>query len=83
MIDWHTHVLPGMDDGSRNVAESVSILEAQMLQGVNTVIATPHFYANDESLESFLDRRNKSFEQLKNELRETSPNILLGSEVRY
>ena len=57
MIDWHSHILPGVDDGSRNVEESISILGMLNLQGVKTVIATPHFLANDESLESFLIRR--------------------------
>ncbi len=83
MIDWHSHILPGMDDGSRDVAESVLLLNMQADQGVDTVIATPHFYANDESVDSFLDRRRKSFELLKAELHDGSPNILLGSEVRY
>lgn len=83
MIDWHSHILPGMDDGSRDVAESISLIEMQAAQGVSTVIATPHFYANDESVESFLDRRKEAFETLNKELPEGSPEILLGAEVRY
>lgn len=83
MIDWHSHILPGMDDGSRDVAESISLINMQASQGIGTVIATPHFYANDESVESFLDRRSKSFEQLKSQLPENSPKILLGAEVQY
>lgn len=83
MIDWHSHILPGVDDGSRNVAESVSLLNMQMSQGVSTVVATPHFYANDESVESFLDRRRGALERLKAELPERSPEIRLGAEVRY
>ena len=55
MIDFHTHILPGMDDGSRSVAESIAMLRAQAEQGVTTVIATPHFYANDESVATFLE----------------------------
>ena len=72
-----------MDDGSRDVAESVSLVGMQAAQGVSTVIATPHFYANDESVASFLDRRRESFEALIKELPEGSPEILLGAEVRY
>ena len=83
MIDWHSHILSGMDDGSRDVQESVSMLEALRAQGVDTVIATPHFYANDESLESFLSRRNDSYLALKEQLTEELPRILLGAEVRY
>lgn len=83
MIDWHTHILPGMDDGSRDVAESISLIKMQVSQGIDTVVATPHFYANDETINSFLDRRKKSLELLKSELPDTSPKILLGAEVRY
>lgn len=83
MIDWHSHILPGMDDGSRDVAESISLINMQVSQGVSTVIATPHFYANDETVDSFLDRRKRAVELLKAELPEGSPEIRLGAEVRY
>lgn len=83
MIDWHNHILPGVDDGSRNLAESVAMLKMQMAQGVTTVIATPHFYANDESVEAFLERRNAAFRELKSKLPEDAPEILLGAEVGY
>lgn len=83
MIDWHSHILPGMDDGSHDVAESVSMINMLVSQGVDTVIATPHFYANDEAVDAFLERRNKAYALLKNGLCEKSPDILLGAEVRY
>ena len=83
MIDWHCHILPAMDDGSRDVAESVALVNMQVSQGIKTVIATPHFYANDETVELFLDRRKKSLELLMAELPDGPPEILLGAEVRY
>lgn len=83
MIDWHTHILPGMDDGSHDVAESISMINMQVSQGINTVIATPHFYANDETVDSFLERRKKALELLMAELPEGPPEIKLGAEVRY
>lgn len=83
MIDWHSHILPGMDDGSHDAAESISLVNMQKLQGIDTVIATPHFYVNDETVDSFLDRRKKAWELLKTELPEGPPEIVLGAEVRY
>lgn len=83
MIDWHSHILPNMDDGSRDVAESLALIDMQASQGVSTVMATPHFHANDESVESFLDRRRRAFELLKADLSSRSPDIILGAEVRY
>lgn len=83
MIDWHSHILPGMDDGSHDAAESISLVNMQRSQRIDTVIATPHFYANDETVDSFLDRRKKAWELLKTELPEGPPEIVLGAEVRY
>lgn len=42
MIDIHTHILPGIDDGSRNIKESIDILKELISQGVKEIIATPH-----------------------------------------
>lgn len=83
MIDWHSHILPAMDDGSRDTAESISLLNMQVSQGISTVIATPHFYANDETVASFLERRKQALELLKSELPEGAPEIRLGAEVKY
>lgn len=83
MIDWHSHILPGMDDGSHNVAESISMVSMQKAQGVSTVIATPHFYANDENVESFIKRREKALTALQKEIPDNMPEIILGAEVRY
>ena len=83
MIDWHSHILPDMDDGSRDTAESIALLEMLNEQGAETVVATPHFYANDESVDEFLKRREKSYKSLSEKLTENMPEILLGAEVRY
>lgn len=72
-----------MDDGSHNLNESISLLNMQVSQGVSTVIATPHFYANDETVDSFLQRRKNSFELLKTELTEATVEVKLGAEVKY
>lgn len=83
MIDWHSHVLPAMDDGSRNVEESLSMLRALQSQGIRRVIATPHFYANDESVDRFLERREQSYSRLCGHLTDELPQVMLGAEVRY
>lgn len=72
-----------MDDGSKDVAESLAMLELQASQGVKTVIATPHFYANDETVAAFVERRGRALDALKEQLPENAPDILLGAEVRY
>lgn len=82
MLDFHTHILPGVDDGSRSVDESLQMLERMQKQGIETVVATPHFYANDESVDEFLARREAALQSLAGR-NEESPDILLGAEVRY
>lgn len=43
MIDIHTHVLPGIDDGARDWDESLSLLRMAESEGIKTVLATPHY----------------------------------------
>lgn len=83
MIDWHNHILPNMDDGSHSVAESIAMMQTQASRGITTVVATPHFYANDESVSSFLTRRERSYNQLTEQWHGDTPTILLGAEVQY
>ncbi|MGN0493364.1 MAG: CpsB/CapC family capsule biosynthesis tyrosine phosphatase [Acutalibacteraceae bacterium] len=83
MIDIHTHILPRLDDGSAGVSESLRMLGAMKRQGVQAVAATPHFEAHREAVDSFLERRAKSFEELSEVLTEDMPEIRLGAEVLY
>ena len=64
MIDFHTHILPGMDDGSRDVRESFQMLTLESEQGVQETLLTPHFYAHFDKISSFLERREHSFQKL-------------------
>lgn len=87
IIDLHCHILPQVDDGSQNLKISVELLNRLMKQGVGTVCATSHYYARHESVDSFLQRRQKAFSSLNDartdENDSASPNILLGAEVAY
>lgn len=83
MVDFHTHVLPCVDDGSKSVEESVKMVQALAQQGVKLVAATPHFYADHQSVDSFLSRRAEAYEMLTASLPENSPGIVLGAEVSY
>lgn len=82
-IDCHSHVLPGIDDGSKNVEESLSMLRESARQGVSLMAATPHFYAQEQSIGHFLARRQHAWEKLKPNLEDQVPDILLGAEVHY
>lgn len=45
MVDLHTHVLPGVDDGPATLAEAVDLVAAAAATGVVTIVATPHVSA--------------------------------------
>ena len=46
MIDLHTHLIPGVDDGSDTVEQSVEVLQKFARQGVTAVCCTPHLKAS-------------------------------------
>ncbi len=46
MVDMHSHVLPGIDDGAQTVQQSVTLVKAMMGLGIKKIIATPHIMAD-------------------------------------
>ena len=42
MIDIHTHILPGLDDGARDIEDSLEMAEIAVQSGVHTLVATSH-----------------------------------------
>ena len=83
MIDFHSHILPGIDDGSASPEESEALLASLAAQGVDTVVLTPHFYPQEKTLDVFLEERDRALERLKPVLREGLPKVLVGAEVYY
>lgn len=81
MIDFHTHILPHMDDGAKDTAMSVEMLGAEKAQGVTTVLFTPHYYGKRHP-EKFLAQRNGAYKHLKERIPE-GVEIRLGAEVRF
>ena len=83
IIDMHCHILPGVDDGARDVETSLAMLEASRAQGVQYMVATPHFYATRDRVDTFLDRRREAWETLKPRMDADFPGIVLGAEVAF
>ena len=83
--DFHSHILPHMDDGSKSVEESVALLELEAAQGVQHVLLTPHFYAHHESPAEFLARRHEAESLLMHAIsgRNDIPHLTIGAEVAY
>ncbi len=85
LVDFHSHILPNMDDGSRGADMSLEMLKRSFEQGVKRIVATPHFYPARETPDDFLKRRDASAESLRLavEGEENIPEIHLGAEIAY
>lgn len=86
-IDFHSHFLPCIDDGSDSLEMSKNMLVSAFNQGVEKIIATPHFYPmGNINVKDSVKLRSKSLCCLENYLNENNieyPEILSGFEVAY
>lgn len=80
MIDIHTHILPGIDDGSKSVCETTKMLETMKSFGVDKVVATPHFYGEIDTIDNFLENRRTAYESIIDYVPD-GMEIILGAEV--
>ena len=65
LVEMHAHILPGMDDGSKSVEMSIEMLHRLAEMGVAEVCATSHYYAGQNSVTMYLERRAMALEQLR------------------
>lgn len=79
--DIHSHILPGIDDGSPDVKTSYKMIEKSIDSGIKTIVCTPHFVPHIDEKSEFIDRRAKSFDSIKNKYASTDIDIRLGAEV--
>ena len=85
MIDFHSHFLPKMDDGSSNLGESLQMLKQSYKCGIDTIVSTSHYYSEHETIDEFLRRRDEKMSWLLPQLAEIDeiPKIVLGAEVSF
>lgn len=82
-IDFHTHILHNIDDGAKDIAMSLAMIESCYKTGAETTILTPHIEATAD-YESFLQTREKRFSELSSAVKDNGiphPEFLLGAEV--
>ena len=82
MIDIHCHILPGIDDGARDITESAEMINTARHNKIDAIIATPHFTDFDK-IEDFLFNRYEavqSFEEMLESF-EDKPAVTYGAEV--
>ncbi len=83
LIDFHTHILPGADHGSSGIHETVNQMRMIQTHGVDTLVATPHFYPNRHRIEPFLEKVDHAVALLKEQEIPFVSELYLGAEVLY
>lgn len=87
IVDFHSHLMPGVDDGSRTVEQSIQSLAAMAAQGITTCITTPHFDASltrsPDALAARLGQFDLAFAELSRAVAEIPglPELKRGTEV--
>lgn len=83
IADIHSHILPGIDDGSESMEETISMLKIAAAEGITHMIATPHYKvgrgcADSETVKQLAD-------MVRHKLAEAGLNIKIypGHEVFY
>ena len=84
MKDIHTHILPGIDDGSKTLEESISLLKKMQQEGIEELILTPH-YIEESKYDYNNTKKEKLLKELENKIKEENINIkiYLGNEVFF
>lgn len=81
LVETHCHILPGIDDGSPDVATSVKMIHRLQAQGCKAIILTPHYYSDSISYQDFIKRRDHALAQLREALTDDAPALYPAAEV--
>ncbi len=81
MIDMHCHILPGVDDGARNIVESLDMLKEAERVGFNNIIVTPHYFEGYYEVDE--KRRIKVLDSLKAQMnfQKIAVSLYTGNEI--
>ena len=81
LTEMHCHILPGIDDGAKDIETSLAMIERLREQGAQKIVLTPHYYSDDISLDDLLRRRDRAVNTLLRELPPGYPQLIPGAEV--
>lgn len=81
MVDMHSHVLPGIDDGAKTPEESIALIKKMMDLGIKKIIATPHIMA--DYYKNTAETINASLDLLKAELKKENIDIAVEAAAEH
>ena len=73
-VDIHSHILPGIDDGAKNIEESLELISKMKEMGFSKIIATPHTYQG---------LYNNSSSSIKNSYNKIKDKVDKKIEIQY
>lgn len=82
MVDLHTHILPAVDDGAKDLNESLALIDSLKSQGIDEICLTSHYYPYEMSPEDFIAKRSMAYNRLKSGLENRQIKLVLGAEVQ-
>ena len=83
ITDVHTHILYDIDDGARDIAESLKLIKMEIDNGVGTIVLTPHFDPYSDSVDIFTKKRQERYNNLLKHICDENITLILGSETLY
>ena len=83
IVDIHSHVLPGLDDGAKNLSESLSMLRLAVSEGISDMIVTPHFHTGRFAAAPGKIRQKLQLVQDAADRERIPVRLYLGSEIYY
>ena len=81
IVDFHSHILPRVDHGSKSMEQSISQIRL-IGKATDRIVATSHFYPHVHNLDDFILRVDAAAEALKGQISDIeAPEICIGAEV--
>lgn len=86
MIDFHSHILPNIDDGSRSMEESINLIREATEAGFTGIISTSHYLqdyyeCDEQERRKLLEDIDDEVSKLSNNIGMQMPKLYLGSEI--
>ena len=85
LVELHCHILPGIDDGAKDLDMSMSLIRKELQDGAAGIVFTPHFHYERISVEQFTARRKAAFLQVSAACKAEGLRLAgkMGAEVFY
>ena len=83
MVDLHTHILPGIDDGSKNIAQTMELFKEAKQAGFNKIVLTSHYMENLCTVNEQEREKIKNIIETKLGINQMGIELYLGSEIYY